>query len=340
MTFRSAAAAALAAATLSTTTRAAAAQGTTLYTLDPNWPAAAGALPPGSSQVTAVAVLNATGGGSDKEVHVAQRNASVPEGFFIVLDSITGKMLRSYHGACKSPHGVQPGLEPATLWVTDIAGGAVQLYDAASGALLRSVGTEGTGINPPQFSAVADVAVTPAGDVITSDGDGGAANRVMKLSGANLTNVLWVVGGEGAAPGQFSSPHSLAFEPGSSRVVVADRGNARVQFLDAESGLVLGQWALEADCGLPTGAAPWGVRVDAANGRLVAVDGALSYLYVFALPADKPGSAPPACKVLQATPYAPAGSKPHLVALDPDTGDAYVPLVGTPPGVVRFVRTG
>lgn len=286
-----------------------------------------------------MAVLNGTVAGQ-KEIHVAQRNASVSAGFFLVLDAITGKFIRSYHGDLKSPHGMQPGLASSSLWVTDIEGGAVQEYDAATGKLLNSVGSEGTGINPPQFSAVADVAVTPAGDLLVSDGDGGSNNRVLKLDGSNLTNVLWALGGLGTAPGQFTSPHSIAYEPGSSRVIVADRGNERVQFFDAESGLWLGQWVLDTDCGLPATAAPWGVRVDPATQRLVAVDGALSYLYVFDLPTAKTGSAPPPCKVLQATAYNPAAAKPHLVALDPETGDVYVPLVGTPPGVIRFVRTG
>lgn len=306
-----------------------------LYSLDASFPAR-GAIPPGVSRVTAVAVLPGAAGAT--EVHVAQRNASVP--FFLVLDAASGGLLRTYNGSLTSPHGALADAASGSVWVADIAGGRVQQYAAASGALLRSVGSEGTGVNPLQFSAVADVALTPAGDVLVSDGDGGANNRVLKLSGANLSDVLWGVGGAGSGPGQFSSPHSVAYEPGSARALVADRGNGRVQFLDADSGRVLGQWALAADCGLPAAALPWGLRVDAPRQRLLVVDGATGHFYALALPTAPPGSPPGGCIVLQSTAVAPTASNPHELAVDPTTGDVYVALVGVPTGVLRFVRKG
>lgn len=257
-----------------------------LYSLDAGFPAP-GALPPGVSRVTAVAVVAATSGGGATEVHVAQRNASVP--YFLVLDAASGALLRAYNGSLVSPHGALAGGADGSVWVTDIEGGHVQQYAAATGALLRSVGTPGKGVHPPQFSAVADVALTAAGDVLVADGDGGANNRLLLLRGTNLSDVLWSVGGAGAGPGLFSSPHSVAYEPGADRALVADRGNARIQFLAAADGRVLGQWALAADCGLPAGALPWGLRVDAPRERLLVVDGATGHFYALALPAQRPG---------------------------------------------------
>ena len=195
-------------------------------------------------------------------------------------------------------------------------------------------------VHPPQLSAVADVALTAAGDVLVADGDGGANNRLLLLRGTNLSDVLWSVGGAGAGPGLFSSPHSVAYEPGADRALVADRGNARIQFLAAADGRVLGQWALAADCGLPAGALPWGLRVDAPRERLLVVDGATGHFYALALPAQRPGAAPGPCVVLQATAVAPTASNPHELGVDAATGDVYVALVGAPTGVLRYVRKG
>jgi hypothetical protein len=52
---------------------------------------------------------------------------------------------------------------------------------------------------------------------------------VLVLNGSDLTDVLYGVGGAGTGPGQFSSPHSVAYENagGNSRMWVADRGNGR-----------------------------------------------------------------------------------------------------------------
>lgn len=70
------------------------------YQLDPTFPAF-NAFPAGTEEVTAVAVLNGTSG---RELHVAQRNGSLP--FFMVFDPISGKITRTYNGSLTSPHGI------------------------------------------------------------------------------------------------------------------------------------------------------------------------------------------------------------------------------------------
>jgi len=102
-------------------TATAAALAAPLYTLDAAYPS--GLADVNASQLTAVALVNTSGGAL--ELHVAQRGAGAPP--FLVLDTAGGALLRTYgvFGATlKSPHGMAssfgvgaPG--PSALWVTD-----------------------------------------------------------------------------------------------------------------------------------------------------------------------------------------------------------------------------
>lgn len=54
-----------------------------------------------------------------------------------------------------------------------------------------------------------------------------------------LLETLWSVGeGCGAAPRQFNSPHGIAFDPRTSRLLVADTANRRVQVLELDGAQV------------------------------------------------------------------------------------------------------
>jgi DNA-binding beta-propeller fold protein YncE len=76
------------------------------------------------------------------------------------------------------------------------------------------------------------------------------------------------VGGLGAANGQFQSPGSIAVEPGTHNVLVADTGNARVQVL-APSGDGL-QFVTAFGAGTLT--APFGLAVDQVSGAVYVTD--------------------------------------------------------------------
>lgn len=308
-----------------------------LYVLDASWPAPHAAY--NISQVTAVAVV----GG---EVHVAQRGAGCAP--VVVFASSGGAALRGWGaGTLTSVHGLSA--HAGRIFATDILQGTVKEFDAASGALLRAAGTpgqHGAGLSPPQFAAPADVAVTAASLVVVSDGDGGANNRVLALAPADLS-VAWGSGGPGdnsSAPGAYSSPHSVAYDAAADALLVADRGNARVQLLDAKTGLWLGEWR--------TGACfttPWGIRVDAARSIMYVADGDHGVLTIasYAGAADAAAAAaaagavdratapPLRCTLLQNISVG-VPEKPHELEFDAATRDVYLAGVGTPPTIQRY----
>ncbi len=78
-----------------------------------------------------------------------------------------------------------------------------------------------------------------AGEVYASDGDGNvfranrAANTVSRVSATGTP--VWTVGKRGTGPLQFDLPVALVVDR-LGRVLVVDRGNARVQILDAATG--------------------------------------------------------------------------------------------------------
>ena len=96
------------------------------------------------------------------------------------------------------------------------------------------------------------------------------------------------------------------------------------------TGGVVGEWPAAA-C-FP-GGAPWGVRIDAARGRVLVADGLLGTVYVLALPPPAPTLGP--CKLLQNVTVGVA-LVPHELALDAASGDLYLVGVGAPPTVQRY----
>lgn len=245
------------------------------------------------------------------------------------------------------PHSISTCFSACNQFNADIAGPTLHAF-TIDGTLLHTVGTPGKGGNgvaPPQFSAPADIARTgndgTDGFILVSDGDGGSNNRVLNLVyGSNQTwDVVYGVGGLGTGPGQFNSPHSIAYQASMKRFWVADRGNTRLQIFDSTNGEYLGEWG--SDCF--NGGTPWGVRVDDARNRVVVADGTTGQLYI--LDATKantkpfPSACDPASTVLQSFTIGVA-EKPHLVEVDYWTGDVYLASVGTPTLIQKYTRTG
>jgi DNA-binding beta-propeller fold protein YncE len=274
------------------------------------------------SRVTAVAVANGTDGST--EVHFAQRGLGEPP---IMVFSTSGAYLRAWgEESLESPHGMfaQSG-QPSTLWITDIEAATVKQFNI-SGGLLQSVGTAnsgGGGLSPVQFSAPADLYCDPSA-VYISDGDGGINNRVLKLSGSNLESVLFHIGGLGTGPGQFNTPHSIAYDSVTSTIWVADRGNKRLQQFDGETGAYINEWA---SCFSP--GIPWGVRIYEAARVMFVADGASDNVYVLSM-------AGASCTLIQTIPFA-NNTEPHEMDVDQRTGDLYVAGVGAIPTMAKFV---
>ena len=119
------------------------------------------------------------------------------------------------------------------VWIADIGDATVKQFDLA-GALISKIGRDlgRAELSPPQFSSIADVALTPWGDVVAVDGDDSFNNRMLSLRGAGEAwTVTYDVGGNGSAPGKFNSPHSVAYAASSDTLIVVDRYNKRLQGL-------------------------------------------------------------------------------------------------------------
>ncbi|EDQ91478.1 uncharacterized protein MONBRDRAFT_2797, partial [Monosiga brevicollis MX1] len=100
-------------------------------------------------------------------------------------------------------------------------------------------GLAGSSLNPLQFSSVADVDFDGTSAFI-SDGDGGINNRVIALKDGQL---LWSSGWAGSGDDEFSSPHTVAYVDVLHAVLVGDRGNNRIQALNAQDGTFM--WAYD-----------------------------------------------------------------------------------------------
>jgi sugar lactone lactonase YvrE len=106
------------------------------------------------------------------------------------------------------------------------------------GKVLMTIGKAGVAGNPPEaLTEPNDVVVAPNGDIFVAEGHAGQNNnappgtiaRVSKFTKDGRFITSW--GTLGSAPGQFRTPHALAFDS-RGRLFVADRGNVRLQVFD------------------------------------------------------------------------------------------------------------
>jgi DNA-binding beta-propeller fold protein YncE len=156
----------------------------------------------------------------------------------------TGQLIQSFGaGMFVFPHGI--GLDrDGNVWVTDALGrdgkGHQAFKFSPSGKLLMTLGKPGVaGADQDTFNQPADVAVSRDGSIFVADGHELQANgRIVKFSRDGTFIKAW--GKNGTGPGQFRTPHALAFDS-QGRLFVADRGNNRIQIFDQE-GKFLEQW--------------------------------------------------------------------------------------------------
>jgi peptidylglycine monooxygenase len=83
------------------------------------------------------------------------------------------------------------------------------------------------------FSHPTSAKVGPGGDIFVTDGYGNSQVHRFSSNGRRITS--WGVPGIG--PGEFSTPHSVAFTKGGE-VVVCDRENNRVQIFDVDGHFI------------------------------------------------------------------------------------------------------
>jgi DNA-binding beta-propeller fold protein YncE len=167
------------------------------------------------------------------------------------LDTSTGELMLAFgSGMFVFPHALH--VDPAgNVWVADsrtatseelarfpsAAGrGHVVVKLSPRGDVLLTIGTPGeTGDPPARLNQPMDVAVAPNGDVFIAEGDhaGTRVARISKYSADGTFLKSW--GRPGSGPGELRIPHGIAFD-GRGRLLVADRGNHRVQIFDQDGG--------------------------------------------------------------------------------------------------------
>ncbi|OFW16070.1 MAG: hypothetical protein A3F70_12255 [Acidobacteria bacterium RIFCSPLOWO2_12_FULL_67_14] len=161
-----------------------------------------------------------------------------------VAFNASGDLVKSIGaGIFAQPHGI--GIDrDGNIWVTDtqnVPGKGQQVHKfSPDGTLLLSLGTAGVpGDGPGTFNGPSDVAVAPNGDIFVGDGHGGNTNaRIVKFSRDGKFIKTW--GRRGTGPGDFGTPHGLAFDS-KGRLFVADRDNNRVQIFN-QDGEFLAEW--------------------------------------------------------------------------------------------------
>jgi sugar lactone lactonase YvrE len=108
------------------------------------------------------------------------------------------------------------------------------------GKVLLTIGKAGVAGNPPDaLTEPNDVVTAPNGDIFVAEGHSGQNNnappgtvaRISKFTKDGRFVKSW--GTLGSAPGEFRTPHGLAFDS-RGRLFVADRGNLRLQIFDQD----------------------------------------------------------------------------------------------------------
>ncbi len=171
----------------------------------------------------------------------------------VKFDRSSGKLLTSMGaGMFIFPHGLHVDKD-GNVWVTDGQGnkegtkGHQVIKLSPQGKVLMTLGKAGVaGNGPDTFNEPCDVITAPNGDIFVADGHSGQSEnpppntngRIVKFTKDGKYIKEW--GKLGSAPGEFRTPHSLAFDS-RGRLFVADRGNHRIQIFDQE-GKLLDAW--------------------------------------------------------------------------------------------------
>jgi streptogramin lyase len=140
-----------------------------------------------------------------------------------------------------APAGTPPPASPEKLV------GQQVIKFSPDGKVLMTLGKAGVAGNPPEaLTEPNDVVTGPDGSIYVAEGHNGQNNnapagtvaRVSKFTKDGKFIKSW--GKLGTGPGEFRTPHSLAFDS-QGRLFVADRGNVRIQLFD-QDGKFLADW--------------------------------------------------------------------------------------------------
>ena len=132
------------------------------------------------------------------------------------------------------------GEAPAAAPSTPATVGHQVIKFSPDGKVLLKLGKAGVAGNPPEaLTEPNDVVTAPNGDIYVAEGHAGqnqnappdTVARISKFTKDGKYIKSW--GKLGTGPGEFRTPHSLAFDS-RGRLFVADRGNVRLQVFDQE----------------------------------------------------------------------------------------------------------
>jgi DNA-binding beta-propeller fold protein YncE len=195
--------------------------------------------------------------------------------------SPTGSFLSSIgtkgggHGRFGEPNGI----------AIDRAGN-IYVAEVASYHRVQKLGPDGTFIAEwaPGLYGPRRIAIGPDDSVYVVDS---GRNRIVKFSPDGQVLASW--GSEGSGDGQFRGVSSVAVDPGSNRVYVADPINSRIEVFDS-NGKFLSRWSVP----------EWGkalgyedLTIDSKAGRLYASSAHVNAVFIFDFNGTRLGSLTP-----------------------------------------------
>ena len=167
-----------------------------------------------------------------------------------------GNLLKNFGaGMFLFPHGFHVDAD-GNVWVTDAQGpdgedpnrdgkGHQVVKFSPNGEVLLTLGTPGVAGDGTDglLYTPCDVVTAPNGNIFVSEGHSGqypsappeTVARIVKFDRQGNFIKYW--GQLGSAPGEFKTPHGLAFDS-RGRLFVADRGNNRIQIFDQEGNFI------------------------------------------------------------------------------------------------------
>jgi len=173
-----------------------------------------------------------------------------------------GNILRSFGaGLFVFPHKIYVDRD-SNVWVVDMramnareklnypdarpAGHTVVKFDP-DGKVLMTIGTPGVTGNPPDaLTEPCSIVVAPNGDLFIAEGHSGQAQNAPADTVARISHFakdgkfIRSFGRLGSGPAEFKTPHDIAMDA-EGRLLVADRGNYRIQILE-QDGRFVAEW--------------------------------------------------------------------------------------------------
>jgi sugar lactone lactonase YvrE len=172
----------------------------------------------------------------------------------------SGKLLKSFGaGMFAWPHSVHVDRD-GNVWIVDsrlttpaelkkfpgeqVKGNIVVKF-SPEGKVLMTLGKSGVSGNPPEaFTDPNDVVTAPNGDIYVAESHTNletTPNAVARISVFDKNGkFIKSFGKLGSGPGEFRTPHGMVFDS-KGRLIVADRGNHRLQILDRNDGTFVGE---------------------------------------------------------------------------------------------------